>query len=53
MKYILFFLGIGLLILNEFFPELIGGVLNVILVISIMVSIVINYIVEKRKNKNT
>lgn len=52
MRDIMFFLGIGVFIIEIFFPELRGGILNNILAISIMVIAVI-LIVQSRKDKKS
>lgn len=51
MKYILFFLGMGLFIFNKFFPELWEGILGGIVISAIMVFAIINLMIHRKKNK--
>ncbi len=51
MKYILFFLGMGLFIFNKFFPELREGILGDFLITAIMVFAIINLMIQRKKSK--
>lgn len=49
MSVILFFLGIAMFVLNNFFPELGGGIINDILITALMILAIINLIQNKKK----
>lgn len=51
MKYILFFLGMGLFIFNKFFLDLWEGILGDILITAIMVFAIINLMIQRKMSK--